>query len=218
MLTPERQQAVEVNSRSHLTMDELIDVLQTAKDESVRDWAMFVVCFRHAFRSAEVASLRWSDIDWANGTLSVRRLKGGMFTEQPLFRTKGSPVLDEVAALKAWRGEREERPGNPYIFTTQKSAAHIRRETVSRLFHYYAEKTSASRVAHGKKPVPESCWHVHILRHTRATIMANTKGIDIFDVKALLGHTQIASTFRYSHHDQRKACDEAERSIVEALA
>jgi integrase len=125
MLTPERQQAVEVNSRSHLTMDELIDVLQMAKDESVRDWAMFVVCFRHAFRSAEVASLRWSDIDWANGTLSVRRLKGGMFTEQPLFRTKGSPVLDEVAALKAWRGEREERPGNPYIFTTQKSAAHI---------------------------------------------------------------------------------------------
>ena len=214
----ERQQANDVNNRSHLTMDELLDVLQTAKAESIRDWAIFVVCFRHALRSAEVAGLRWSDVDFHNGTLSLQRLKGGLYTEQTLFKTKGSPVLDEVAALKAWRNEQGERDGNPFVFTTQKSSAHISRETVSRLFTQYAEQASASRVARGKKAIPESCQHVHILRHTRATLMANTQGVNIYDVKALLGHANISSTMRYAHHDQRKACDEAERSIVEALA
>jgi type 1 fimbriae regulatory protein FimB len=214
----ERQQAKDVNNRSHLTIEEVMDVLQTAKNESVRDWAMLVVCFRHALRSAEVAGLRWEDIDFANGTLSLQRLKGGLYTEQPLFKTKGCPVLDEVAALKAWRNEQTESQGNPYVFTTQKSAAHISRETISRLFKMYAEKASAWRVSRGKKPIPESCQHVHILRHTRATLMANTPGVNIYDVKAVLGHAQISSTMRYAHHDQRKACDEAERSIIEALA
>jgi integrase len=214
----ERQQARDVNNRSHLTMEELLDVMNTAKAESVRDWAIFCVTFRHALRSAEVAALRWSDINFANGTLSLQRLKGGMFTEQSLFKTKGSPALDEIQALKAWRNEQGPSSGNPYVFTTQKSSAHIRRETVSRLFRYYAEKTSANRVKQGKKPIPESCWHVHILRHTRITIMVNTPGVDLFDCKALAGHTNYASTLKYAHHDQRKACLEAERSIVEALA
>jgi integrase len=62
----ERQQARDVNNRSHLTMEELLDVMNTAKAESVRDWAMFCVTFRHALRSAEVAALRWSDINFAN--------------------------------------------------------------------------------------------------------------------------------------------------------
>jgi integrase len=214
----ERQQARDVNNRSHLTMDELLDVMTAAKNESVRDWAIFCVTFRHALRSAEVAGLRWSDINFANGTLSLQRLKGRMFTEQSLFRTKGSPVLDEIQALKSWRQLQGVSDGNPYVFTTQKSAAHIRRETVSRLFRYYAQKASANRVSRGRKPIPESCWHVHILRHTRITIMVNTPGVDLFDAKALAGHTNIASTLKYSHHDMRKACFEAERSIVEALA
>jgi integrase len=214
----ERQQAKDINNRSHLEMDELLDVLEAAKTESVRDWAMFTVGFRHALRSAEIAELKWDNVDFKNGTMSISRKKNGLHTEQSLFRTKGCPVLDEVSALKAWRNEQPETQGNDYVFTTQKASAHIRRETVSRLFKMYAQKASANRVARGKKPIPESCQHVHIIRHTRATMMANTPGINIYDVKGLLGHSSIGSTMRYAHHDQRKVCDEAERSIVEALA
>jgi integrase len=218
MPTPERQQAIEVNTRSHLKIDEVVAILQAARDESARDWAMFTVCFRHAFRSAEVASLRWSDIDQIAGMMTVQRLKGGMRTIQPVFRAKGAPVLDEMFALKAWRKEQNPQPGNPYVFTTQKSVAHIRRETVSRLFRHYAERASTIRASRGERPIPECCWHVHSLRHSMITIMVNTKGVDVFDAKALAGHTKIESTLRYAWQDQRKACEEAERSIIESLA
>jgi integrase len=218
MTTSEKRQALDVNSRTHLEMDELLSILDLAKQASVRDWTLFVVCFRHALRSAEVAELRWSDIDWASQTLTVQRKKGGMLTSQPINRMRGEPLLDEQRALKTWREEQPQQPGNDFIFTTQKSTGHIARETVSRLFRSYAEQASRVRVEQGLAPIPEACFHVHVLRHTRATIMANTRGVDIFDVKALLGHSQIASTMRYAHHDQRKACSEAERSLVEALA
>jgi len=214
----ERTQATEISNRDVLKLDEVIDILKIAKENSIRDWTLLCVCFRHALRSAEVAELKWSDIDWQSMTLTVQRKKGGMRTEQQLFRTKGEPILDEVAALKAWKSQRPEQVGNDFIFTTQKSSSHIRRETVTRMFRDYSEQASQLRTQAGRAPIPSSCFHIHALRHARATLMANTPGVEIWDVKALLGHATIQATTIYCRHDMRKACSEAERSVVEALA
>jgi integrase len=40
--------------------------------------------YRHGLRVAEVASLRWEQIDWNGGTIYVKRVKKGTPSVQPL--------------------------------------------------------------------------------------------------------------------------------------
>ena len=42
-------------------------------------------------------------------------------------------------------------------------------------------------------------FHFHDLRHTFATRLVQN-GVDIYKVKALLGHKTITMTMRYAHH------------------
>ncbi len=54
-------------------------------------------------------------------------------------------------------------------------------------------------------------FHFHDLRHTAATLMADA-GADPFTLAAILGHSDIRMTARYTH-----ATDEAKRRAVEKL-
>jgi hypothetical protein len=54
-------------------------------------------------------------------------------------------------------------------------------------------------------------FHFHDLRHTAATRMADA-GADPFTLAAILGHSDIRMTARYTH-----ATDEAKRRAVEML-
>jgi len=55
-------------------------------------------------------------------------------------------------------------------------------------------------------------FRFHDLRHTAATRMADA-GADAFTLAAILGHSDIRMTARYTH-----ATDEAKRRAVETLA
>ena len=43
---------------SHLTPEEILSVLKTAKGRSIRDWAMILVAFKHGLRASEVCNLK----------------------------------------------------------------------------------------------------------------------------------------------------------------
>jgi integrase len=212
--SPEFRQAEESNSLKHLSEDELLDVFEIALRRSTRDHAMLLVCFQHALRASELISLRLSDIDWRNMEITIRRLKGSLETTQPLFRMRGRPCMDEVSALRSWLKERPQDLGSDLLFISQKGP--FDRNTVSRIFAKYCRLASQARFTRGQRPIAESCWHIHTLKHSRVTSLVGK--MDLYLVKLLAGHAALTSTLRYAHGSQKLACQEAQRVSVETFS
>jgi len=61
---------------TYLTQDELrrlFDKIKVIGDR--RDWAIFLVAYRHGLRASEVGLLRRSDVDFARGKIFIRRVE-----------------------------------------------------------------------------------------------------------------------------------------------
>src|ERR1019366_6059139 len=102
-----------------LTPQEILDLLKAARKRSPRDWAMILMAYRHGLRASEVCGIKLADVDLKSGSISIRRLKGSLFTVQPIYQHRGQPLLDETAALRAWLRKRT-GDGSDYLFTSQK--------------------------------------------------------------------------------------------------
>jgi integrase/recombinase XerD len=202
------------NGLKHLTEDELLEVFEAARRRSTRDHALLVVCFQHALRASELISLKLGDIDWRNMEITVQRLKGSLKTTQPLFRMRGRLCMDEVSALRSWLNERPKDAGSDHLFISKKGP--FDRNTVSRIFAKYCRLASEARLVRGGKPIAESCWHIHALKHSRITSVVGK--MDLYLVKLLAGHAALSSTLRYAHGSQKLACQEAQRVSVEVFS
>ena len=210
----EASQAERSNSLKHLSEDELLEVFETARRRSSRDHALLIVCFQHALRASELISRRLGDIDWRNMEITIRRLKGSLKTTQALFRMRGRPCMDEVSALRAWLNERPRDSGSDFLFVSQKGR--FNRNTVNRIFAKYCRLASEALVSRGERPIGESCWHIHSLKHSRVTSVVGK--MDLYLVKLLAGHAALSSTLRYAHGSQKLACQEAQRVSMETFS
>jgi type 1 fimbriae regulatory protein FimE len=85
-----------------LTLDE-IGRLLAATRESVRDWALFLLAYRHALRASEVGLLRAEALDRRALRLMMHRLKGSHSGTHPLRP-------DQAEAIRVWLREREQPP------------------------------------------------------------------------------------------------------------
>ncbi len=175
---------------------------------------MLIVCFQHALRASEVISLRLGDVDWRNMEITIQRLKGSLKTTQPLFRMRGRPCMDEVSALRAWLNERPRDSVSDLLFISQKGR--FNRNTVNRIFAKYCRLASEGRLAKGERPIAQSCWHIHALKHSRVTSVVGK--MDLYLVKLLAGHAALTSTLRYAHGSQKLACQEAQRVSIETFS
>jgi integrase len=57
------------NNRKHLFADELLEILQAAREDSVRNHAILVVCYSHSLRASEVCNLRLADLNLREKTI-----------------------------------------------------------------------------------------------------------------------------------------------------
>jgi site-specific recombinase XerD len=57
---------------------------------------------------------------------------------------------------------------------------------------------------------------IHTLRHTLATRLIQN-GMTVYEVKSILGHSDIRTTMRYAHLEQRQVATKA-RDLLEGLA
>ena len=112
------------STRAFLSPAELLAVLKVARARSTRDWAMVLMCYRHGMRASEICGLKRPDVNVKEQWVRIERLKGSLTTVQPLAGHKGRPILDELAALKAylrvrrpdWVGFRfRERQGRAFV-------------------------------------------------------------------------------------------------------
>jgi type 1 fimbriae regulatory protein FimE len=141
----------------------------------LRDSTLILIAYRHGLRVSELASLRWDQMDLAQGLLHVSRLKNGLASVHPLRGLE----------LRALRRLQREEASATYVFMSERKAPltpHTVRKIVAR----------AGRQAGLAFPI-----HPHMLRHATGYKLAND-GQDTRAIQQYLGHRNIQHTTRYT--------------------
>ena len=148
-----------------------------------RDATMILICYRHGLRVSELCNLRWSQVDFTDAVLSVRRLKNSRDGSHPL---QG----DTLRALRRLRREVE----GPFVFVSERGgpiSPQGFRDNLKRL------GTLAGL------PLPV---HPHMLRHATGCKLAND-GTDTRTLQHYFGHKNIQNTVRYTELDASRFND-----------
>ena len=186
---------------THLSPEEILAVLKAARSRSSRDLGMILLAYRHGLRASEVCELKLTDVDLKAGSVSIRRLKGSLHTTQPLYRHKGQPLLDEVAALRAWMRERQP-DGSDFLFLSQKGGR-LHRSQFFRVFRTCAEAAG----------LPPTKRHPHVLKHSLASHLI-AGNVNLALVRQCLGHKAIGSTMKYVAVSDAQASEAAQAAMM----
>jgi type 1 fimbriae regulatory protein FimE len=189
----------------YLNALKVLAILEAARENSTRDWCMFLLTFRHALRSSEVRQLKLSDISLTDGTIRIERAKGSVSGVQTLDAHRGEPTLDEFVALRAWLKERVE-DGSKVLFPSQKGGTMTRMQ-LGRLLKQYAS-------AAGVEP---ALAHPHVLRHSICSIMAEQHS-DIYAIQRKAAHKNISNTMLYTHVSDKQAHASCREALMAAFA
>lgn len=126
-------------------------------------------------RYNEIATLKWDQIDLE--TQSIRLWRSKVANESVIFMTRRvEDILTRRFAEKT----------NRYVFSNSKGKP--------RGYSVIAIRKAIRRAG------LTDCT-IHTLRHTHATRLIQN-GLSIYEVKAVLGHTDIRTTMRYAHLEQ----------------
>ena len=147
-----------------------------------RDHALFALTYHYGLRVGEVALLRREDVDLERGRIIIKRLKGGAWTEQPLFSST-------AALLRRYLLKTSGGPGEPLF---RGRSGPLRKRQIQALFSRYRDLARLDRR-----------YTCHGLRHSIATHLLDA-GVALEFVQDHLGHQSIRSTSIYAritdHH------------------
>jgi len=155
-------------------------------DARKQDNQDLLVCLLHlGARINEAQNLRWSDVDFANNTILVRRLKNG--DDSLLMMTRAlRAVMERRVAVKV----------DNYVFPTKsgKDKANI---------NWFADVVERAGI-----DVEAGKVTSHTFRHSAATRLLRA-GMDIRKVQKFLGHKSINSTIVYLHAMPNEVAEQA---------
>jgi len=140
-------------------------------------------------RYSEVANIEWRRIDLAERTITLWRSK--VENETVLYMTDlVIDVLSRRIATKTSPHVFNNRDGEARGYSTQS----IRKAILRAGLH--------------------NC-RVHTLRHTHASRLIQN-GMTVYEVREILGHSDIKTTMRYAHLEQRQVTSKA-RDVINQL-
>ena len=209
----------EVEKRKALTVEQeklFIDYLR--KTPRYNHWyPVFYIMANTGMRVGEITGLRWSDVDFKNGLISVNhtlvyynhRDEKGCYFSINTPKTKAGereiPMTEEV--IRAFRMEKEYQEENSI-----KSVSHIdgysdfifvnrfgevqHQGTLNKALRRIMRDCNGDVLdsADGEdEPILLPCFSCHVLRHTFATRMCEA-GISIKVIQSTLGHTDVTTT------------------------
>jgi len=161
-----------------------------------RDWEMVAFAIETGLRRSEQFRLRWEQVDLENRVLALPMPKGGKSRYVPL--SEGAHKL-----LGSW----DSIMHSPWVFPGVKN---ILKPMDSRAFVRRAFDPAVRRAG-----MENVTWHT--LRHTAASRRA-LAGVDLYRIKEILGHRDIATTQRYAHLTPGFLRDAANRGSLFALS
>jgi integrase len=183
--------APDVCRERFLTPDEaqqLLSALDTDENE-VAAAAIKLLLFTGARRN-EITYAKWEFVNWEKRTLLVPRAKSG----KPRTVHLNSAALELLRSISRLED-------NPYIFPSPITG----RPSPSMHFPWFRIRERAGLLD----------LRLHDLRHSFASFLVN-KGVSLYVVQGLLGHTQARTTQRYAHLANETLSDAAEvvRNVV----
>jgi len=203
-----------------LTDDQTKRFLAAAK--SKRLYALFALAIGSGMRQGELLALRWSDIDFQKGTVSVQRslaqIKGEFVLKEPKSKTSRRTITLPRFALDALRDHRAAmlKEGNVSapVFCTRTGEYNAKTNLIRKVFKPILQAANDAAINEAKERDTEPALlppiRFHDLRHTAATSLLS-RGQSIKAVSQRLGHAKVDITLRvYAHvlpNDDAKLAD-----------
>ncbi|MDD5546307.1 MAG: tyrosine-type recombinase/integrase [Candidatus Omnitrophica bacterium] len=134
--------------------------------------SIVIIALNTGMRRGEIFNLKWHDIDFERGIISLYQTKNGEQRKVPM----NEQVKQTIIAVR-------KTPDSPYIFCNKDKRPYC---DIRKSFFTACDKCGITD------------FHFHDLRHTFASQLVMS-GIDLNTVRELLGHKTIEMTLRYAH-------------------
>jgi integrase len=175
-----------------------------------RGWMrpLVAVALGQALRLGEVCGLQWGDINWDEGTVTVRHNLG---RDGKLGTPKGGAAKTIILTSKARRALAElhlaaGRPAAGYVMVNSYGDPRQMRD-VQRAFSQAVTKAGLPVTDDGRV-------NFHSLRHTAITRMAANPAIPLVEVRDFARHSNLAITSRYAHGTENTTVNDAMREAI----
>lgn len=194
----------------------LIDCLQ---DEGVQFRVMIELLMFTGLRRGELLGLEWSDIDFDNKIINVRRNslylpEMGIFEDET--KTAGSQrafkisdaVIDLLKEQRTWQATQRLKLGDKWVNSdrlfTAWNGEPLNPSTLTSKFRRFKQKNNIEGIS------------IHGLRHTNATLQI-AAGTPLTTVAHRLGHTNASTTTKIYAHAIKSADEAAAEAIADLL-
>ncbi len=159
-----------------LTPEQLAKLLITIdEDPNVQAGNLMKMALFTGMRRGELFKLKWEDIDFHRGFITIRDPKGG--------RDQKMPLNDEAEKILKSHPQME---NSPYVFPGDDGKQRVTmRKPINRI------KENAG--------LPKDFRPLHGLRHTYASMLASSGKVDMYTLQKLLTHKSPVMTQRYAH-------------------
>ncbi len=135
---------------------------------------MMLMALHTGMRRGELLKLKWDDINFNTGFITIRSPKGGRDAMIPISQKAGE-LLDSI-----------ERLDSPFVFPGDKGNQR------AQIYHV------VSRIKK-RAGLPKSFRPMHGLRHAYASMLASSGQVDIYTLQKLMTHKDFRMTQRYAH-------------------
>jgi len=172
--------------------------------ESAQDAALFTVAAFTGLRLGELLALRWTDVDFADRLVHVRRSYVLKREDTPKSgRVRSVPLIDQAGRALDGLSRREHFTGDDDRVFVDEAGDVLSQDRLRPRYRAALERA-------GLKPL-----RFHDLRHTFGTLAV--QAFPLSDVKAYMGHADISTTMLYVHHvPQHDAADKLSALVTAA--
>ena len=208
---PRKEETAQDESEKAYTVQQLRYILQCLENESLKWRAYINLVADTGIRRGEACALEWSDIDWAKGTITIRRNaqytpQAGVYITSPKNGKSRTVDVgpDVLKLLQQLRIEQAGKAISRYVFTQEHSPDIMNPQSPTRYFKKFGQRYGIED------------FHPHKLRHTSASL-AITNGADVVSVSERLGHSDTAVTLRMYAHANEESIRRAGQIVRDAL-
>ncbi|MYZ70619.1 site-specific integrase [Ligilactobacillus salivarius] len=219
VIKPKKQASISDNHGNFYTKDELKKFLDVAKDTDLKKYTLFRLLAFSGIRIGECLALTWHDLNYKNNTIAINktlaRTKNGIKIQTPKTKSSNRVIsldTETIQVLKMWQLEQRKQLLKLGINAMDKQQL-IFSNTKNKFIIIPTVRLAIKQIAKKAGLYPIT---THGFRHTHATLLF-ASGMDIKQVQARLGHSNVQTTLNiYTHamkDKQDKIGDEFARYI-----
>lgn len=202
VIKPKKQATISDNHGNFYTKDELKKFLDVAKNTDLKKYTLFRLLAFSGIRIGECLALTWHDLSYKNNTIAINktlaRTNNGIKIQTPKTKASNRVIsldTETMQVLKMWQLEQRKQLLKLGINSMNKQQL-IFSNTKNKFIIIPTVRLAIKQIAKKAGIYPIT---THGFRHTHATLLF-ASGMDIKQVQARLGHSNVQTTLNiYTH-------------------